>query len=821
MKLVMKSHGAKLGILFSIPVLIGLTAGVLAQEQATYMMPPEPIARLIDAPKTPSVSLNPDHTWMLLRERPGQPSIEEVAQPELRIGGLRINPRTNGESRGHYFNGLVFRSFSDNEERRVTGLPENVRISSVTWSPDGKKIGFLITDNEGITLWTASVKNPEAKEVSSLRMNDTYSWAYRWVSDSKTVIALTIPENRGAPPPDPIAPAGPTTQENLGRKAPAHTYQDLLKNQHDENLFEYYLTSQVVKLELNGKATPLGSPAIFQVARPSPDGKYILVKNIHRPFSYTVPVGRFPKLVQVWDMDGEVVYTLDDLALADDVPVAYGSVRKGRRSSQWRADAGAELCWSEALDGGDAGAEAEHRDQVYLLAAPFTDEPVPLATLDMRYGGITWGNDDLALVESWWWKTRMYRIWHVHPGSPSIPLELSVERSWEDRYNDPGEPLTTRTERGTSVIYTADDGDLMYLVGDGASPEGDRPFIDEFRLSTKDTVRLFRSEAPYYERPITVLDPEKKTLLTWRESVEEPPNGFIRNLTDNTIRQITEFQHPTPELKDVQKELIRYKRADSLDMTATLYLPAGYDAERDGPLPVLMWAYPEEYKSADAAGQVTDSPYRFVRVGVHSPLYWLVHGYAVLDYPTMPIVGEGEDEPNDTYVEQLVSSAEAAVDEMVRRGVGERGRMAIGGHSYGAFMTGNLLAHSDLFALGIARSGAYNRTLTPFGFQAEERTYWEAPEIYYAMSPFMHADKINEPLLMIHGEMDNNSGTFPLQSERMYGALKGLGATVRLVVLPHESHGYRARESIMHMLWEMTTWLDQYVKNAELEPGTP
>jgi len=364
------------------------------------------------------------------------------------------------------------------------------------------------------------------------------------------------------------------------------------------------------------------------------------------------------------------------------------------------------------------------------------------------------------------------------------------------------------------VLLTGDDGKTLYLLGSGASPEGDRPFLDLFDLETLQAERLFHSEAPYYERPVKLLGGEPGRMLTRRESVEEPPNYFVRDRVNTSMRQVTFFPHPTPQLVGLSKELIRYPRKDGVMLTATIYLPPGYDAEQ-GPLPLLMWAYPQEFKSADAAGQVTDSPYRFSRVGWWSPLLFLAAGYAVLDDPTMPIIGEGEEEPNDTFIDQLVSSAGAAADEVVRRKVATPYQLAIGGHSYGAFMTANLLAHSDLFAAGIARSGAYNRTLTPFGFQSEERSLWEAPEIYFAMSPFMHAEKVDEPLLLIHGEADNNSGTFPMQSERFYSALKGHGATTRLVLLPHESHGYRARESVLHMLWETEQWLETYVRNAE------
>ncbi len=794
-----------------------LFASVAAQQPATlelaYQMPPKAIADLIDAPRTPEVSISPDQQWMLLMKYPLLISLEDLSQPELRLAGLRINPRTNGPSRGWFFNELTFKKISDGSEHRITGLPENPRITNVKWSPDGKWVAFVISQSDHLELWVVKTEDGKAVCLSQLALNAVYGSPYNWLSDSKTIIAQTIPADRGTAPKEPTVPSGPIIQENTGGKAPARTYQDLLKNAFDKALFEYYAITQMTKVTLDSKSAPIGTPAVIRSASSSPDGKYILIETIHRPFSYTVPVYRFPKKTEVWDLEGNVVYEVTDLPLAESIPIAFGSVRTGRREIGWQADANATLHWVEALDGGDAGAEAEKRDQVYMLPAPFDGNPVPLMTLELRYSDIMWGNDKLAIVSEWWWKTRNIRAWQVRPGSPDTEPRLLMDRSWEDRYNDPGQPLMHRTDRGTSVLLTADKGKTLFLSGDGASEEGDRPFLDEFDLNTLESKRLFRSQEPYFERPVRFLDVKKRELLMRRESVSEPPNYFLRDLKKDDLKQVTFFPHPTPQLKDVQKELIRYKRSDSVEMTATLYLPAGYSPD-DGPLPMIMWAYPQEYKSADAAGQVTDSPYRFIRIGWWSPLLWLIHGYAVLDDPTMPIVGEGDEEPNDTYVKQLVASAQAAVDEVVRRGVADRDRIAIGGHSYGAFMAANLLAHSDLFRAGIARSGAYNRTLTPFGFQSEERTLWEAPDVYFTMSPFMHAEKVSEPILLVHGEADNNSGTYPLQSERFYGALKGQGATVRLVMLPHESHSYRARESVMHVLWETTEWLDKYVKNA-------
>ncbi len=796
-------------------LLLTLSSTIFAQEpEQTYKLPPQELIDIADAPFTPRVSLSPDNEYMLLLNYPGFPSIEEVSQPELRLAGLRINPRTNGPSRGWYYDDITIKNISEGTEKKVTGLPEKRHLTNVNWSSDSKKVAFTNTTNDGIYLWIFDIDKGEAHQISELKINDAYGDPFHWMSDNKTLICKTISENRGEVPEKQLVPVGPIIQENLGGKKPARTYQDLLKNEYDESVFEYYSTSQLAIITTDSKSTLLGNPDLYSDAIPSPDGKYLLIETLHRPYSYTVPMYRFPLKSEVWDTDGNPVALIADLPLADNIPVPYGSTRIGRRSIAWRADTKATLYWTEARDDGDAGKEAEFRDEVYLLDAPFETEPTSLIKLNLRYSSIRWGDDKLALVSSFWWKTRQTKTWQVSPGSPDKEPNLIIDRSYEDRYSDPGRPLMTESKYGTSILLTADKGKTLFLSGDGASPEGDIPFLNEFNIKTKKTTKLFESEAPYYESIVRLLDVKKRLLLTRRESVTEQPNYFMRNLKKDELTQVTNLPHPTPQLKDVQKEQIRYERADGVKLTATLYLPPGYKKE-DGALPVLMWAYPQEYKSADAAGQVTDSPYRFVRIGRYSAKPFLSLGYAILDDPSMPIIGEGDVEPNDTYIDQLVSSAQAAVDELVRRGVGDPNKMAVGGHSYGAFMVANLLAHSDLFKLGIARSGAYNRSLTPFGFQSEERTFWEAPEVYFAMSPFMHADKVDEPILLIHGKADNNSGTYPLQSERFYAALKGHGATARLVMLPNESHGYRGRASVMHCLFEMNDWLDKFVKNAE------
>lgn len=809
-------------VLFLVPPF--LLAGPAAAQQAdaadveTYRTPPPEMTALVDQPRTPSADLGPDGATLLLLEVPPVHTIEDLARPELRIGGLRIDPANNGPSRGGYYTAMTLVDVEDGSERTVTGLPEDPRIRNVEWSPDGSQIAFTVDTPDRIQLWVVDVAGAAARRLADVSLNDAVGSPYEWLPDGSGLVARLVPSDRGEPPTEPEVPVGPVIQETEGREAAARTYQDLLESPHDAALFAHYLSTEVAIVDLDGTVEPAGPEGLVIRAEPSPDGRYLLTETRHRPFSYLVPWYRFPNRVEVWDRDGNVVYEVADLPLQEEVPIAFDGTATGPRSVQWRSDAPAELAWVEARDEGDPDVEIEVRDELLALAAPFDGEPVSLARLGLRYAGTAWGHDGLALVYARWWNDRRIRAWSLAPGppgeSPSGEPSLVWDRSTEDSYGDPGSPMTRTTTSGRSVLLTdGDDGRTLFLRGQGASPEGNRPFVDRFDLDSEQTERLWRSESPHYEWPVDFVDVEEGTLLTRRESETEPPNYFLRPLLGDDageLRALTDFPHPTPELADVQKELIRYEREDGVQLTATLYLPPGYE-EGDGPLPVLMWAYPREYRDADLAGQVTDSPHRFVRVSYWAALPMLTQGWAVLDDPSMPIIGEGDEEPNDTYVEQLVSSARAAVDEMVERGIGERGKMAIGGHSYGAFMTGNLLAHSDLFAAGIARSGAYNRSLTPFGFQAEQRTFWEAPEVYFAMSPFMNAEKVDEPMLMIHGAEDNNSGTFPIQSERMYHALKGLSGTARLVMLPEESHGYDARESLLHMLWEQNRWLERWV----------
>jgi dipeptidyl aminopeptidase/acylaminoacyl peptidase len=790
-----------------------------AQTNLKYQLPPKAIIDLVDALPAPVVRLSPalagQARWMLIEQLSGLPSIADLAQPELRMAGLRFNPKTNGPSRGRYSMSLKLQALPDSKEIAVSGLPDAPKIIYADWSPDAQRLFFVNvsdTKDAGLSLWIADRGTAQAHQLPGIALSSLFGNPCEWMADSRSLVCKTVPADRGAPPSRSEVPSGPVIQENLGRVTPGATYEDLLKSPEDERIFNYYATSQLQLISVDGDRKPIGKAGVIVSASPSPDGDYVLVSERHTPYSYLLPFYSFPERVSVIDLKNNgSIKQLVDKPLEDTVPRIHDAVPEGPREYAWRSDAPATIFWVEARDGGDPRKDATIRDTLFLQDAPFTTAPRNILDGTVRFDSIAWGNNRLALVEERRWKDRKRIMLAIAPGSSAAPAKL-FDGSFEDRYHDPGEAMEESNAAGKLVLLVAPDGRGIYFRAPGASPEGDKPFVSIVSSINGDAKRIWQSAAPFYEVPTAVLEPATQTILIRRESPKNNPNFFIRKGATGSPAQVTFFPNPYAGATVPTKQVLQYKRADGVDLSADLYLPPGYKPT-DGPLPTLMEAYPTEYKTKGAAGQIDGSPYQFTFLYWGSPVPFITQGYAVMERASIPIVGEGSAEPNDTYIDQLVSSAKAAIDEGVRLGVVDRNRVAVMGHSYGAFMTANLLAHSDLFKAGIARSGAYNRTLTPFGFQNEERTYWQTPETYYKMSPFSYADKVKTPLLLIHGEADNNSGTFPIQSERFFSALKGHGATVRFVLLPLESHGYAARESVLHMFWEMNRWLDTYVKN--------
>ncbi len=776
-----------------------------------YKIPPDVIRSLIEADPQPTISLTKDGDLGLVLNRDGYQSIDELAKDELRIAGTRLDPVRYTSSRMTYYKSFSLLDTKSGENISVD-FPLNGKFSFFQWSPNEQKIAFTNTTNVGVELWVLDIKSKTSKKVSDRYINDILNSPFQWYNSSDELV-VSLRSNKKKPIVSSV-PSGPIIQETTDQNAPSRTYQDLIKNKNDEIYFEHYASIELHKMSLNGSSEMIQNGMIKDFDL-SPDNEFLMTKTIKKPFSYLVPYYRFPYVVYVKNLVSGTVSLIADIPLDEVRPKGFDATRTGKRSVLWRNDLGSELYWVEANDGGDPKVITENRDIVYTLSSPFTSEKKELVRTKLRFRNIIWGMENEALLGERLWKNRNEITSLIDTDSRTIVKTL-FDRQYDDIYSDPGSPVLTSNKFNRNVVEIKKNS--VYMIGQGGSPEGYKPFLSQLNLKTLETNILFRSESPYYERPIKLSGNDSKTLITSRESKTDNPNYFIRNLSSKDIKQITFFENPYKKLEQLNKEVINYKRDDGIDLSSIVYTLESYNPDEEGRLPVLIWAYPREYTSKKVASQVRNSPYRFTRISYGSPIFWALRGYAVMASTEMPIVGFDGDQPNDSFRDQLVMNAKAAIDKISNMGIGDRDRVGVGGHSYGAFMTANLLAHSDLFAAGIARSGAYNRTFTPFGFQREERTYWEAPDLYNYMSPFMHADKVNEPILLIHGEEDNNSGTFPVQSIRFFNAIKGHGGTSKLVMLPKESHGYRAKESILHMLYEMDSWLEKYVKNNNVKP---
>lgn len=791
--------------LFTLLFLSLITFSLSAQDAIEYKKPPKEIYDLVTAKPSPGVSIDNKGEWMLLLERSDMPSVEDLAQPELRIAGLRINPNNYGSSRSAYTIGLSLKNIVTNQEFKITGLPADLKASNVQWSPNEDKIAFNNTTKNSIDLYIIDVKTKKALKINKQSVNAIFGDTYDWY-DNNTIYYLAATKPASQAPQKPLAPKGPVVQQNLGKVAASVTYQDLIKSPYDEQLFEFYATTQLTK-NINGIETKLGNPIIYGSFELSPDKKYMLVERIDKPFSYLVTAGGFNSTVFVADANGKMLNTLAKIPSSELAPSGYDNVLNAPRGHSWVNTLPNTIMWISPLDSGLIKKKVDFRDGLYFQNIGTKEQPKEITKSKMRMGAVTPISEELIFVSEY---SRIKQLTKISKFNINTnELTVLFERSSNDAYNDPGTPMMDKNKYGKNSVKLLN-GNTIVMRGTGASSKGDLPFLRTFNIDTKETKEIWRCTEPYYETVSGIIDYNKMSFITSKQSQSETPNFFM--YTNNVPKQITNFPDPQPVLRGITKQKITYKRKDGVDLAADLYLPKGYNKDKDGLLPVIMWAYPREFKSSSDAAQIRGSKYTFVRVGWGSPIFWATQGYAVMDNAEFPIVGEGDKQPNDDFILQLVENAKAGIAKIAEMGIGDSSRVAVGGHSYGAFMTANLLAHSNLFKAGIARSGAYNRTLTPFGFQNEERTYWQAPNLYFEMSPFSYANKIKTPMLMIHGEADNNPGTFPIQSERLYNAIKGHGGTVRYVQLPFESHGYAAKENILHMLWEQHEWLEKYVK---------
>jgi dipeptidyl aminopeptidase/acylaminoacyl peptidase len=782
--------------------------------QSDYQLPPAEILSLADVKRPPQTVMSRNNTYLLLLERPLYKSVEELAEPELKLGGLRLNPFCFNSSRGGYYTKLTIQKVKDGQTVVLQNLPNPLKVQYIQFSPNETYCSFVLAGKSSLSLWVIHLPTGKVAQLVSGGLNATIGFPYTWSGDEQRIY-IHSKGNKDRLEVAADLPTGPATQDALGVKAAARTYQDLLRNKQDEATFNHYTQSSIQQVDVkSGSFSTLLGESVYLDFSLSPDGEYILTEELAFPYSYTLPYYLFAATVNVYRKDGTLFKSFYKRPLEDKTPISFDAVADGKRNIAWRADKPSTLYWCEAPDKGDPAIHSDYRDELFQSDYPFT-EAKKICSIRNRFSGIIFGNDSIAIVRDFWWKTRNSKTYKINLSIQSVQPEIIFDVSRENVYANPGSFQTTYNQYGEQVLIFSKDQRKLYLVGEGYSPQGNKPFIDEYNLDSRKTKRLWRADGKStYERVVKLVDIENSMAITSIESPKIYPNLYIRQYAkSNQPQQLTFNINPYLALQNISKQKIFYKRADGVQLSATLYLPAGYNKIKDGRLPMLMHAYPTEYKDDKAAGQVKESPNTFINIGWYSALFWVNRGFAVLEDAQFPIIGKGASEPNDTYIEQLVADAEAAIHAVDSLGIVDPKRCAVMGHSYGAFMTANLLAHSDLFAAGIARSGAYNRTLTPFGFQAEERSYWEAQGVYLKMSPFNFAQQFKKPILLIHGDADNNPGTFTLQSERLFQAIKGNGGTARLVLLPYESHSYAARENIMHMLWEMDTWLDKYVKN--------
>ena len=790
-------------------------SSVLSQENPGFQLPHKSILELADFQRPPGVSLNTQKNLMLLTYRNTYKALADLNQQEISLAGLRVNPITNINASISYVNTLKMRWLHQETEIDFEGLSNNMRIANISWSPDESHIAFTNTVETGVELWIANFATAKATKLTQATVNANVGNPLSWFADSIRLLVRMLPEK-----PQPIIdtrnamPTGPIISVSDGSISQNRTYQDLLKNPTDEANFISLTSSELYVVDIDGSKKLYKETDLYVNEIVSPDGNFVLLTTLKKPFSYLVPLHRFPQTNTVYDASGHLVKQIADVPLAEIMPKGFMAVRKGKRAISWRADEPATLIYVEALDQGNPERKVAFRDAVCSWKAPFTSEPQLLCKTKLRFSRIAWGNATTAALSEEWYDTRQVRVSIFNPSNPSLEPRLFSERNYQDVYSDPGDFETQKNTFGRYVMTIENNN--AYLLGEGFTAKGQFPFVDELDLSTLKTKRIYQSQLKTEMEEIQdIIDVKKQNLLVRIQSPSTFPNYYIRSTkSEQALEQITFFKNPFVTIERVHKELIQYKRADGVELSGTLYLPAGYNTTaKTEKLPLLIWAYPAEYKDKNSAGQSTSNPNEFTFPYYGSFVYWVTRGYAVLDDAAFPIIGEGTAEPNDSFVDQLIANAQAAIDAVDALGYINPKKVGIGGHSYGAFMTASLLTHTNLFACGVARSGAYNRTLTPFGFQSEQRNYWDVPELYNRMSPFMQADKMKTPMLLVHGEADNNPGTFTLQTERYFQALKGLGAPVRLVILPKEQHAYVARENILHLLWEQDRFFETYLKN--------
>jgi dienelactone hydrolase len=812
-----------------------------------YLLPPDIVQNILHRDSHFDVlsNLSPDKDHVMIPVREDFSSLELMMQKTYRLGMLEICPNVNREWRLSTYGIKGLKIFSIAQKKSwVVQLPKNILISDMVWSPDGKKIAFLSHLRQGSQVWITDVESGKVEAIHEAFVMATLTGRRRYRRDvisspsqmlqwtpNGSVITLVVPENRGAEPKrDPI-PDSPIIRHTREKATPTPTYPFLLRTSYDRELFRYYTTAQLAELVPGKPLRAIGDPAMYMNVSLSPDGLYILAEKLTEPFSFIVSYSDFPRDLVVMDMDGEILSSIRRIPLQE---VAARRDRNGPlddlpRDVAWRPDGkGLSFLWrvpkteegkskdEEEKDKNNNG--LERKDRLMLLSPPFDlDRAEVIVSSQKKFEEISYGVDGRYAFAKISGRGEDFEkgtdiVAYDLGKTPPKRIVLLKDIEEENPLEMPGNILRTMSGNGVISALTSSDGGAIYLQGEGYRKDFiNRPFIDRIEIETGKKERIFESAADMYERPLVALDGDLKAIVVSRESRTVFPDSWLWK-EGGSVMRLTSNRNPFPEFADCKREDFVFERRDGLEIRGHISLPVGYQSGEK--VPAVFWTYPREYgsfKEYERAALRRHNLNAFLQLSTRNASdIWLSQGYAVV-VPDIPIIGEDEDY-NNNYITHLVDSMYAAIRKVDELGNVDVDHLGHGGHSYGAFATANILARTPFFKAGIAGDGAYNRTLTPMTFQSERRFIWEAQDVYLEMSPFFQADHIDTPLLMYHGAVDNNTGTFLIQSERLIQALTGLGKNAVLYIYPFESHGPRCKETYMDMWARWLSFFDIYVK---------
>jgi dipeptidyl aminopeptidase/acylaminoacyl peptidase len=746
---------------------LAISLGALAQVVPSVS---SDIEHLLEAEPLPPVVVDPTGRYaVLVHERQLLP-MGRLAEPAIELAGHMINPLTGAAHAPLDYYGLTLIDLGSREQIPLV-LPRDAVFGYPKWAPDGSRFAFTLTRSRGTELWIGEPGEARARLLASA-IDGARGSPCVWTADSRRLLCRFVAFRDNRRVFDAIA------DRLAGEALPGEP--TILSEGQTKRLLE---TQLGLVDSVSSQRYSIGAPAAFESVVPAPGQAFLLVTRIAEPYPQVTGLNVAERVVEIWDRFGRLVRRLPTRA----------------RAVEWRASKPATLTWVEQRD------DADH---IMVLAPPYSGSPLEAFELPNRFSGLRWiGDSSAALVSDYDSSRRRTDLWYVDfDATDSAPRLVTGYSSDSARL-----PLMTTDSRGFATLRAYGNG--FYLRGEELDGPRRRPFLEHVALDTGTRRRVWQAGEEGFEGLVEILSPDAQLLLTRRETSTAPPNYFVSASTRPVHWPLTHFEHPAPPLAAAHHVRLEYRRDDGVDLAASLYLPPGY--QRGSPLPLVLWAYPRQISAGDAA-KIIGAEGTFMTFARAFRLFFLLRGYAVLDDVSMPIIGS-EGEANDTFVEQVVANAAAAIDAAESTGLIDAKRVGVAGHSYGAFMVANLLAHSRLFAAGVAMSGAYNRTLTPFGFQTERRTLWQATETYLAMSPLLYSDNIEAPLLLVHGLKDDNAGTSPQQSLQFYQAIRGNGGDVELLLLPWEGHSYRGRESVLKTAAQMLRWFDDHLKEPAVE----